>query len=81
MVEPFEKHALYFVGPINLPFRHNSHILFCTDYVTKWVEEKQLPRATEKEIAYFLYEEVFVRFGVPQQIFTYKGTQFTSKLI
>jgi hypothetical protein len=62
MVEPFEKWALDFVGPINPPSKHNAHILVCTNYVTKWVEAKALPRATEQVVTYFLYEEIFVHF-------------------
>ena len=29
----------------------------------------------------FIYEEIFTRFGVPREIVTDQGTQFTSKLM
>ena len=57
------------------------YILVCSDYVTKWVEAKALPRATEQTLVNFLFEEIFVRFGVPRDIFTNQGAQFTSKLV
>jgi hypothetical protein len=44
------------------------------------VEAKALARATEQLVVNFLFEEIFVRFGVPRQIVTDQGTQFTSKL-
>jgi hypothetical protein len=34
MIEPFEKWALDFVGPISPMSRKNNYILVCTDYVT-----------------------------------------------
>ena len=66
MIEPFEKWALYFVGPIYPMSRKKKYILVCTDYVTKWVESKYLFRATEKSMVEFIYEEIFTRFGVPR---------------
>jgi transposase InsO family protein len=81
MIEPFEKWALDFVGPISPMSRKKNYILVCTDYVTKWVEAKSLFRATEKSVVEFIYEDIFTRFGVPHEIVTDQGTQFTSKLM
>jgi hypothetical protein len=61
--------------------RRKNYILVCTDYVTKWVETKTLFRATEKSVVEFIYEDIFTRFGVLQEIVTAQGTQFTSKLM
>ena len=46
VIEPFEKWALEFLGPINPSSQKKSYILVCTDYVKKWVEENALTRAT-----------------------------------
>jgi transposase InsO family protein len=81
MIEPFEKWALDFVGSISPMSHKNNDILVCTDYVTKWVEEKALFRDNEKSIIEFIYEYIFTRFGVPHEIVTDQGTQFTSKMM
>ena len=81
MIEPFEKWDLDFVGPISPMSGKKKYILVCTNYVTKWVEAKSLFRATEKSVVKFMYEEIFTRFGVPREIVTDEGSQFTSKLM
>jgi transposase InsO family protein len=81
MIEPFEKWALDFVGPISSMSRRKNYILVCTNYVKKWVEGKALFRAIEKSVVEFIYEDIFTRFGLPHEIVTNQGTQFTSKLM
>jgi transposase InsO family protein len=81
MIESLKKWALDFVGPISPMSRRKNYILVCTDYVTKWVEAKDLFRATEKSVVEFIYEDIFTRFGVPREIVTDQGTQFTSKMM
>ena len=59
---------LDFIGPIKPQSRKKSYILLCTDYVTKWVDIRALPQATEQTVLDFLYEYVFTMFGVPGEI-------------
>lgn len=70
LIEPFEKWALEFVGPINPPWRQKKYILICTDYVTKWVEAKELSFATENGVVSFIFEDIFTRFVIPREIVT-----------
>jgi len=80
-LEPFEKWTLDFIGPINPTSNGKKFILVCTDYITKLVEAKALVWATEQTVVNFIFEEIFVRYGVPREIVTDQGTQFTSKLV
>jgi transposase InsO family protein len=81
VIEAFEKWALDFVWPINPTSKKKKYRLVCTDYVTKWVEAKALPAASEQSVVDFLFNDIFTRFGVPQEIVTDHGTQFTSHLV
>lgn len=45
------------------------------------MEAKALASAIEVTIANFLFEEIFVRFGVPKEIITDGGKKFTSHMI
>ena len=74
MIEPFEKWAIDFVGPINPTSLNKKHILVCTDFVTKWVEAKVVSFATERFVVHFLFTETFTRFGVPREIFSNNGS-------
>jgi len=76
-IELFEKWALEFVGPISPMSNKKKYILVCIDYITKWVEAKALYVATKKEVVEFLFEYIFTIFGVPHEIVTNQGTQFT----
>ena len=81
MIDPFEKWDLDIVGPISPMSCKKKYIMDCKNYVTKWVEAKALFQATEKSVVEFIYEEIFTRFGVPREIVTDQGSQFTSKLM
>lgn len=81
MIEPFEKWAIDFVGPIAPTSIHKRHILVCTNFVTKWVEARIVSFAIEKVVVEFLFSEVFTRFSVPREIVTNNGPQFISNLV
>jgi len=74
--EPFEKWGMEFVGHVNRPSKQKSYIIVCTDYLTEWVEMKEIKAATD-----FLRENIFYKFGYPIELVTDQGSLFTSNLI
>ena len=78
---PFDKWGMDFIGPIYPPSNGKSYILVCTDYLTKWVKVKSMKHDHDHKVAKFLYEEIFTCYGVPKELVTDQGAQFTSNLI
>jgi hypothetical protein len=77
VLEPFDRWALDFIGPINPPSNHKVYILVCTDYMTKWVEAKALHRAMEEAVIKFLFTDIFTRFGMPRELVIDGGPPFS----
>lgn len=73
VLEHFEKRAINFVGPFNPPSNQKVHILFYTNYVTKWVEARAVVKAIEKVVANFVFEQMFARYGTPSEITSNRG--------
>ena len=66
-LEPFDKWGMDFVGPIDPPSRQKKYIIVCTDYLTKWAEEKAVKVATEEKVEGFLRENLFYKVGYPRE--------------
>jgi hypothetical protein len=80
VVEPFQRWALDFVGPFNPKSNYKAYILVATNYMIKWVEAVALPNTIEEEVIKFLFE-LFACYGLPREVITNRGSQFTSHKI
>ena len=79
----FAKWGIDFVGPIDPPAHrtHAQYIIVATDYVTKWVEAKATQKNDAHTTANFLYEYVFMRYGLPIEIVSDQGSHFINETI
>jgi deoxyuridine 5'-triphosphate nucleotidohydrolase len=77
----FENIALDFVGPMRETNCGNTYILVCTEYLSRWPIAVPLPTATGKVVAEFLYNHIFMMYGLPKVITTDRGTHFKNDLI
>ena len=78
---PFRRVAVDIVGPIHpITEQGNRYILTIVDYATRYPEAVALPRIESERVAEALFT-VFSRVGVPQEILTDLGTQFTSEVM
>jgi transposase InsO family protein len=75
---PFQRVAVDIVGPIHpVTEKGNRYILTIVDYATRYPEAVALPGIEAERVAEALVE-VFSRVGIPNEVLTDRGTQFTS---
>ena len=78
---PFQRVAVDLIGPIHpMTPRKNRYILTVVDYATRYPEAVALPRIDTAEVAEALVK-IFSRVGIPVEILSDRGTQFTSDMM
>ena len=80
MGEPFERIAMDVVGPLTKTKRGNWYILVVCDYATRYPEAIPLKKFTAPVVAEHLVE-LMSRHGIPREILTDQGTNFTAALL
>lgn len=77
---PFRRIAMDIVGPLVRSGRGHQYILVVCDYATRFPEAFPLTTVTAPAVLRCLVQ-LFSRVGVPDEIITDQGTNFTSKLL
>ena len=72
-VEPFQRWGIDLIGRLPKSKDGNRWILTTIDYATGWPIVKAIPEATEDAIADFIFHEIYMHYGAPQEIFTDRG--------
>ena len=79
--EPFKRVAVDIVGPIHpVTDKGNRYILTLVDYATRYPEAIPLKTIETERVAEALLD-IFSRVGIPQEMLSDMGTQFTSSLM
>ncbi|XP_071949807.1 uncharacterized protein [Antedon mediterranea] len=78
---PFERIAVDIVGPIHpISKNRNRYILTIIDFATRYPEAIALPSIEAERVAEGLVK-VFSRIGIPKEMLTDQGSQFTSEVM
>ncbi|MCG8044622.1 MAG: RNase H-like domain-containing protein [Candidatus Thiodiazotropha endolucinida] len=80
MSEPFSRVAIDIVGPLTRTKRGNRYILTLCDYSTKFPEAIPLKSIDTETVAEALLG-IFSRLGIPKEILSDQGSNFTSALM
>ena len=76
---PFQRISIDYVGPLP-PSRGFKYIFTVRDSFSKWMEAFPTPAATAKHAIAKLTNEVFRRFGIPEEIHSDQGSHFTADI-
>src|SRR4051812_44756917 len=79
--QPFDRVGIDVVGPLTITEDNNRYIITATDYLTKWVEAKAVPRADASTTAQFIYEEIICRHGSPKELLSDRGRNFIAETV
>ena len=77
---PFERITMDIIGPLPRSRSGNRYVLVVCDYATRWPEAAPLRSIDAEHVAEELMT-LFSRVGVPREILTDQGSNFTSKLL
>ncbi|KAK2922219.1 hypothetical protein Q8A73_001704 [Channa argus] len=77
---PMERVGVDILGPFPTTEAGNRYILVGMDYFTKWPEPYAVPDMTATTAAQRLVEDMFSRFGVPEELHSDQGRNFESRL-
>lgn len=78
---PFQRVAIDIVGPLNpKSAQGNRYILTMVDYATRYPDAVALPSVETERVAEALVE-MFSRVGVPREVLSDRGTNFTSEVM
>jgi len=72
-VQPFERWGIDLIGRLPKTRSGNRWIITAIDYATSWPVAKAVAVATEDVIADFIFDEIYMHYGAPQEIFTDGG--------
>ncbi|CAG2219618.1 unnamed protein product [Mytilus edulis] len=78
--ESMDRVAIDLLGPIPQTYNGNRYLMVITYYFTRYAEAYPIPNIYASTVADKMVTEFICRYGVPTQIHTDQGSQFTSDL-
>ncbi|KAL5489210.1 hypothetical protein EMCRGX_G018277 [Ephydatia muelleri] len=80
VIEPFRRVVMDIVGPLPRTKSGNRYILVICDYATRYPEAVPVKAVDAEHIAEELVR-IFARVGIPEEMLTDQGSNFTSQLL
>jgi hypothetical protein len=81
IVNPFTKWGVDFMDCNPTSAGGHQHIIVVIDYFTKWVEAMPIVKSDGKTTAFFMFNQIIARFGIPSDIVTDHGSHFQNEMM
>lgn len=81
LIKPFYMLAIHLIGPLLKSSNNKTYIIVCIDTFTRYVITKAVAQKKAKTVAKFLVDEVFLKYGVPNQLLSDLGREFDNKIV
>ena len=75
-VGPFMKWGIDYVTCNPASAGGHKYIIVTVDYFTKWAEAMPTFKVDRETVAFFVFNQIIARFGIPKVIFTDHGSHF-----
>ena len=82
-LQPFDKWALDFLGPINPLGKRTGtqYIITATDYMIRWEEATPVVDCTAATTAKFIFEYIATWFGCPRILMSDQSSHFINRIV
>jgi len=80
-IQPFQRWGIDLIGRLPTSTEGNRWIIVAIDYATGWPIAKAVPKATEDVIADFIFNEIYMHYGAPEEIFSDGGRNLWGKVV
>jgi hypothetical protein len=81
IVSPFTKWEVDFLDCKPNSTSRNQHISVVVYYFTKWVEAMPTVKYDVNTVAFFVFNQIIARFGIPSDIVTNHGIHFQNEMM
>ena len=80
-VGPFMKWGIDYVTYNPVSAGGHKHIFVAVDYFTKWAEAMPTYKVDGEVAAFFVFNQIITRFGIPKEIVTDHGSHFQNSMM
>jgi transposase InsO family protein len=75
----FKRWGIDVMGPFRETVSRKQYVILAIDHFSRWVVAKAVPSPTAEETVRFIQEEIVYHYGVPEELVSDQGTNFTSQ--